>query len=436
MQFRPLFKPLILLTFSGACFGLLSGFIFGESEASKTEKDVAAKSATRSEIAAGLGASIQKNQFPVQTELMLGGKKHQAQIEYTIDPILQKEAQRLLTSYKPDYAAIVLMDAKTGQILAMTSYQKDNPQADSWALQATFPAASVFKVITATAAVDKKGIDADHRINYNGGAYTLYRKNVLSDKVNRWTHSVTLRDAFARSLNTAFGRLSIENLDPIDLQMYAERFMFNQPIPTDFPVQMGIAYVPPDKGFAMAEVASGYNKTNKMSPVQGAMIAASVANDGQMVVPYLVEKITDKDGEVLYESTSLAKGRVMGKDSAEEVREMMERTVTSGTSRKTFRQITRDRKFREIEMGGKTGHLTGENPRGRVDWFVGYAMDDSDRIAVAAVNVSKKYWTVKSGHLGQSMFRKFFSTRPAPAEKSASLSSSLNADSSKKSKNE
>lgn len=394
---------------------LLSGFIFGGGdEDQKQATTLRNKALTRSEIAQSLGPAIEKNEFPGTYDILLGGKKHQAQIEYTIDPVLQREAEKLLNQYKPDYASIVLMDAKTGRILAMTSYQKDDPKAQSWALQATFPAASVFKVVTATAAVDKKGIDAEHRINYNGGAYTLYRKNVLSDQVNRWTHTVTLRDAFARSLNTAFGRLSIENLDPIDLQTYAERFMFNQPIPTDFPVQMGIAYVPPEKGFEMAEVASGYNKTNKMSPVQGAMIAASVANDGQMVIPYIVEKITDKSGDIIYASESLAKGNVMNKQSAEEVREMMERTVIAGTSRRTFRQITRDRKFKEIEMGGKTGHLTGENPAGRVDWFVGYAMDDEDRIAVAAVNVSKKYWTVKSGHLGQSMFRKFFSSSSSP----------------------
>lgn len=423
-QIGRLGKPLILLTFSGACMALLSGFIFGGSEPEKAEKALETKTLSRAEIAQSLGPAIQKNQFPASYEITLGGKKRQAQITYTIDPLLQREAEKLLQSYKPDYASIVLMDAKTGRILAMTSFQKDDPNALSWALQATFPAASVFKVVTATAAVDKKGINADHRINYNGGAYTLYKKNVLSDQVNRWTHTVTLRDAFARSLNTAFGRLSIENLDPIDIQTYAERFMFNQPIPTDFPVQMGIAYVPPEKGFEMAEVASGYNKTNKMSPVQGAMIAASVANDGNMVIPYLVDKIADKSGDVLYTSEALAKGQVMDKDSAEEVRQLMERTVIAGTSRKTFRQITRDRKFKEIEMGGKTGHLTGEKPAGRVDWFVGYAMDDEDKIAVAAVTVSKKYWTVKSGHLGQSMFRKFFSssgaTLPNPNLKSKS----------------
>lgn len=421
MQKKSLAKPVILLTFLGASCALLSGFIFGDSEKEKEQKKISTNSELRSEISAGIGQEIQNNQFPVKHALILAGKKFEANIKYTIDPVLQKEAVHLLESYKPDYGSIVLMDAKTGRILAMKSFQKDDRNASNWALQATFPAASIFKVITATAALDKGGLGPEHRINYNGGAYTLYKKNVLSEQVNRWTHSITIKDAFARSINTAFARLSIENLEPIDLQNYAEKFMFNQPIPTDFPVQMGIAYVPPEKGFALAEVASGYNKTNKMSPVQGAMIAASVANDGHMTVPYLVDSIKNNDGEIIYSSTSFGKGQIMAAGSAEDVRKLMGQTVISGTSRKTFRQITRDRKFKEVEMGGKTGHLTGENPAGRVDWFIGYAMDSDDKIAVAAVTVSKKYWTVKSGHLGQSMFRKFFSSRPIELDTNSNL---------------
>jgi cell division protein FtsI/penicillin-binding protein 2 len=158
----------------------------------------------------------------------------------------------------------------------------------------------------------------------------------------------------------------------------------------------------------MAEAASGYNKNNRMSPVQGAMIAASVANDGQVVVPYLVNSVTDEKGEKIYEGKSLDSGTIMTKESAAKVRELMEQTVTAGTSRRSFRPIIKDRKFREIEMGGKTGHLTGDNPRGRVDWFVGFALDQERKIAVAAITVNKKFWTVKSAHLGQSMFRKYF----------------------------
>lgn len=362
----------------------------------------------RTDIAKTIGDSVRNNKFPENIELQWDGKPIKAQVHLGIDSELQKEAEKLLKTYKPDYAAIFMMDAVSGRVLAMTSFQKDNPNAENWNLKANFPAASVFKVVTATAAVDKAGVSPQHKINFNGGNYTLYRKNVMSDKVTKWTRAITLKEAFARSINTAFGRLSLETLHPVDINDYATRFMFNQEIPADFPVEMGVAYVPPEKSFELTEVASGYNKTNRMSPVQGAMIAAAVANDGKMVIPYLVQNITDEQGKNIYQAETLDNGHIMTAESALKVRELMGETVTAGTSRKSFRKLVRNKKFKTIEMGGKTGHLTAENPRGRVDWFVGYAMDETNKIAIAAVSINKEKWTVKSAELGQNMFKKYY----------------------------
>lgn len=412
MRSKDKFKLLKVFAFSGVCLAALYsllGFTASDSQEAPTQKKVENQLNMRTQIAKVLGDKVRSNQFPDKLHFSWNGQEQPVVLNYTINEKLQQEADHLLKSYKPDYGAIFMIDAATGEVLAMSSFQRDNPQASNLNLQATFPAASVFKVVTATAAVDKVGILPDHKIRYNGGAYTLYKKNVLSEKITRWTNVITLRDAFARSINTAFGRLSIENLRPQDINEYANRFMFNQEIPADFPVEMGVAYVPPESGFELAEVASGYNKTNCMSPVQGAMIAASVANDGKIVVPYLVSSIRDEKGQTLYEGVTLDNGTIMTKESASKIRELMEQTVIAGTSRRSFRPIFKDRKFREIEMGGKTGHLTGDNPRGRVDWFVGYALDEDRKIAVAAITVNKKFWTVKSAHLGQSMFRKYFS---------------------------
>ncbi len=389
----------------------LSAFLFFRSsprEEVVREEKLKSQLEQRTIISKTIGDTIRSNKLLDSIEIAWDEKIIKAKVDLSIDPEMQKEAERLLKSYKPDYAAIFVMDALTGRVLAMTSFQKDNPQAENWNLKSNFPAASVFKVITATAAVDKAGISPQHKINFNGGNYTLYRKNVMSDKVTKWTRAITLKEAFARSINTAFGRLSLENLHPVDINEYATRFMFNQEIPSDFPVEMGVAYVPPEKSFELTEVASGYNKTNRMSPVQGAMIAAAVANHGKMMIPYLVNSLQDEQGKAFYKAEPLDNGHIMTSESAAKVRELMEGTVTSGTSRKSFRNLVRNKKFKAIEMGGKTGHLTAENPRGRVDWFVGYAMDDTNSIAIAAVSINKEKWTVKSAELGQSMFKKYF----------------------------
>lgn len=369
------------------------------------------QSEARKKIADALGRNLWNNQLPRQIEV---ADKGLVDVVYTLDKDMQEQSEKLLLRYKPDYGAIVMMDATTGKILAMSSYVKGDPKAENLALRATFPAASIFKIITASTAVDRKGVEPHDKIAFNGGNYTLYKKNVLSEKVTRWTRFISLKDAFARSINTAFGRLTLETLDPQDLSEYVKRFMFNKYIPADFDVEQSTAEIPDEKGFEMAQVASGYNRFNTMSPVHGAMIAGAIINDGKIVAPYLVQEIS-KDREIIYKGDQYDIGQAITQDSAAKVREMMEQTVLAGTGRKTFRKLLKDKKFQEVEMGGKTGHFSGLNPKGTNDWFVGYASDGETKVAIAAITVNIKNWTVKSSALAEMMFREHF--RPGPSLK-------------------
>lgn len=402
-----------------ALFISLVGFfahIISEVPVEVSPKEIQNILESRTYISKQISSFVQNNEFPEYIDFPKAENIVKAKITYTLDPSLQKAATTLLNQYKPDYGSIFAMDADTGKVLAMTSFQKNISHQLNLTTYANFPAASVFKIITATAAVDSAGLSPSHKIQFNGGNYTLYRKNVMSDKVTRWTRVITLKDAFARSINTAFGRLSLKNLTPKDIYEYSSRFMFNQEIPADFHVDTSTAYVPEEKSFELTEVASGYNKTNRMSPTHGAMIAASVVNNGTITIPFLVDSLTDAEGKVIYKAQTLNNGQIMTKQSAEKVRELMEQTILAGTSRKTFRNLIRNKKFKEIEMGGKTGHLTGDNPKGRVDWFVGYAYDGERKIALAAITVNKQFWTVKSSYLGQSLFKKYFEQAIAQAK--------------------
>lgn len=369
-------------------------------------------SEARKKLADALGRSLWNNQLPMQVEV---ADKGLVNVKYTLDKDLQEQSEKLLLRYKPDYGAIVMMDAETGKILALSSYVKGQPKAENLTLRATFPAASIFKIITAATAVDRKGVEPQDKIAFNGGNYTLYKKNVLSEKVNRWTRFISLKDAFARSINTAFGRLTLETLDPKDLNEYSRRFMFNKHIPADFNLEQSQALVPEEKGYEMAQVASGYNRFNTMSPVHGAMIAAAIINDGKIVAPYLVEELSTNEHESIYKGETYDIGQAITAASAGKVRELMEQTVLTGTSRKTFRKLVRDKKYREVEMGGKTGHFSGTNPKGTNDWFVGYASDGENKVAIAAITVNVQKWTVKSSALAEMMFREHF--RPGPSLK-------------------
>jgi cell division protein FtsI/penicillin-binding protein 2 len=379
-----------------------------EQQEQETER-VAALSEVRERLAADLGPFFLHNQFPSEAQIKWNGSARKVHIDYSLDSDLQEAAEKLLKSYRPDYGAVVVMDALSGRVKAMTSYQKSDPSAPHLALRGTFPAASIFKIVTATAAVDKYHISPDTIILFNGSNYTLYKKNVMETKRNRWTREMTIREAFARSINTVFGRLTFEKLKPQDLQEYAIRFGFNQKIKSDLPFDPGFTEIPNEKVYQLAEIASGYNKVTRMSPLQGAMIAASVAAAGKMPVPTVIDRIVDENGQELYKSEPVTAAVTMSPEGAERLKLMMESTITNGTSRKAFRPLIRDRKFRELEVGGKTGSLTGDNPRGKVDWFVGYAIGGAEeRLAVAAITVNVEKWTVKSAHLAQSLFQKHF----------------------------
>jgi penicillin-binding protein A len=388
--------------------GLAAGISATASKPDSTKESFKEHTQSRKDISRAISSEVKKNSYPSNVKIDLNDDKDTYKVDYTLNKKLQKQANTLLQRYKPDYGAIFMINAETGEILAIASQQKGNPNGENLNLKATFPAASVFKVVTATAAVDGAKVDPRHKIAFNGGNYTLYKSNVLSDKINRWTKFITLKDAFARSINTAFGRLTMENLNPEQISEYADKFMFNADLGADFNVEQSQATIPKEKGYELTQVASGYNRQNTMSPVHGAMIASAIINDGKMVTPYIVNTVKNDKNELVYTGRSLFNTPVMTKASASKIKDMMEQTVLTGTSRKTFRQMVRDKKFKEIEMGGKTGHFSGTNPKGTTDWFVGYATDGDTKIAIATITVNVKKWTVKSSALAQMMFKTYY----------------------------
>jgi cell division protein FtsI/penicillin-binding protein 2 len=349
-------------------------------------------------IAAQLGNAIRGNLFPTSIDLALDGGPKKAIVQYALQQEAQAQMEKLMNLYKPDYGAFVALDAKTGRILSMVSFSREH-QVENLALQATFPAASIFKVVTASAALDLAKASPETVVPFNGAFHTLYKKNVVDNRENRWTRRMTMREAFARSVNTFFAKLGLFYVGPANLKQYAERYNFNHPIRADVPVQTGFAKFSEDDPWSVVTAASGFTRDNTMSPLQGAMIAAAVANDGVMMEPYLVESLHEETGSPLYQAQVKEASIVVDKASAEKLRELFHETVRSGTSRKSFRSTVRRAKWDEVEFGGKTGSLTGLNPAGKCDWFVGYARYRDQRIAVAALTVNEKKWRVKSSML-------------------------------------
>jgi len=362
----------------------------------------------RERIADGLEESLQSNVLPSEIDFRVGETYSRASVAYALDWNHQAFMEKLIGQYRPDYAAFVALDAQTGRILSIVSRTRSGNDIGHLALKATFPAASVFKIVTAAAALERKRLTPDSHIPFNGGLHTLYRRNVSQVDENKWTRYVTLSEAFAKSINTVFAKIGMYMLQPTELREFAEKFQFNQPIPSDVRVDLSHFELADGDPWAVAEVASGFNRVATLSPLQGALMAAAIVNDGIMMSPYVVDRLFTPEDGMVYSAVPIQLAVTLQPSTASALRELMHDTVRIGTSRTAFRPLFRRKGFSELEVGGKTGSLQGFHPKGKYDWFVGYAKKDDRRIAVAALTINEERWQVKSSHLAKTFIEEYF----------------------------
>ncbi len=391
-----------MFTLSGAFLASLVGALLWV--LTRAEPETPTK-VNREQLARKLTPRLEKGGFPETLPFPRyrnAEEKAEMRVTYTILPELQLRAEKLLAQYKPDHGAVVAIDVHTGAVLAMASYNRETSPAEQLVTRALFPAASIFKIITAAAAIDQGKAYSETQISYNGANHTLYKRNVKDETHNRWTRTVTLRDAFARSINTVFGKVGLFRVGADDLLSYAEKFYFNREIPSDVEVDVSRVMLDPSDQWALAESASGFTRRTTLSPMHGALVAAAIANDGKLRSPYLVESVVDPMGHMVYQGSGQSLGSSIVPYSAQQMKLLMNETVMRGTSRKIFRGF--GRQDTEMQVGGKTGSLDGDKIKGRTDWFVGYASNEGRSIAVGIVTVHRKYWTVKSSYLARMIF--------------------------------
>ena len=314
------------------------------------------------------------------------------QVVYTIDPLLQDKMTELFAKYKVPYGVFVAISPKTGRVLAMVEHSEGSLSSKHLALRATYPAASIFKLITAAAALEKGKVDTDTVINYSGGLYTLTPRNWV-DNPKRDKNKITLADAMGKSCNVAFAKVALKWLNANDLLGYAEQFGFNKSLDFEFPVDISHANV--DKTQAsIARTAAGFGDVT-LSPLHGVMLASVIANNGRMIAPRIIEKVI-YNGNEIYSFTAKELDECITPDTAYKLKYMMLKTVENGTSRHAFYTRRGDAYLKDIIVGGKTGSLDGDDPPGDYSWFVGMAPLYDPEIAVAALVINKPRWRIKA----------------------------------------
>jgi penicillin-binding protein A len=327
--------------------------------------------------------------------------------ETSIDNDLQGFLISKLNRVNARAIGLVALDPASGRILAMVSHAKDKPGLNT-CVTSQFPAASIFKIVTAAAAIDTKGLSAQAPMLYNGGKHTLYRSQ-LKKTLNKYTRHINLKKAFADSINPVFGKLGVHLLKDALLGQYAQAFRFNRTIGLEIKMTKSRIDIP-EKSYGWAEIASGFNNDTTISPLHGALMAAAVINQGQMAEPTIIDKITNENQDILYQNGVILAGRAFLPSTADVLKELMAETIKTGTARNAFRGYKKDAILSKLNLGGKTGSIDNDNHEIRYDWFVGFGQNPNSgfQIAVAALVAHEKFIGTRAGTYARLAIKQFF----------------------------
>ncbi|RPK94183.1 MULTISPECIES: penicillin-binding protein 2 [Streptomyces] len=335
--------------------------------------------------------------FDRTLSMFTGEKKRGGNIVTTLNGDAQKAAFKGLGEKK---GAVVALDPKSGAILALASTpsydpsvfagnslkdsdnrqkllkDKDKPMLNR-ALRETYPPGSTFKVVTAAAALENGLYDDIDAKTDSPLPWTLPQSTTqLRNEGDIPCENATLREALRVSCNTVFGKMS-DDLGNKKMIEQTDRFGFNKEVFT--PVRADASIYPEDNRpqNAMAGIGQASNRT---TPLQMAMVASAIANDGKLMEPYMVAERQAPNLDPVYTHDPKELSRALSGENAQKVQQMMETVVKDGTG--TRAQIP------GVTVGGKTGTAQHglNNSEKPYAWFISYAKtDNGSPVAVAVV---------------------------------------------------
>lgn len=307
-----------------------------------------------------------------------------------IDTTIQYYTEKALKSAVEDNKAknkgcAIVMEAKTGKILAMATepdYDLNNPaviyddktatslaglleigdedeyasqRSNAWNLQWTNKAisslyypGSVFKVVTASAALEERAISPIFDTFYCSGSMTVV-KDV--PPIHCWTtgggHGTqTFAEAMTHSCNPAFIQIG-QKLGSESFCKYFEAFGLTEKTGIDLPAETNSIYVPYSRMSTLDLATSSFGQTNKITPLQMITAYAAVVNGGNLVTPYIVNKIVDADGNIVKEFTPTIKRQVISEETSAIMRDTLETVVTMNQGSNVY--------IKGYDIGGKSG---------------------------------------------------------------------------------
>ena len=335
-------------------------------------------------------------------DMITGKKKQGGNVVTTLNAAAQKAAYDGLKDRGK--GAVAAIDPSTGAILALASFPSYDPSvfagnsdkdSEAWqklqkaknpndpmlnrALRDIYPPGSTYKVVTAAAALEN-GLytDADEKTD-SPLPYTLPDTTTeLKNEGNIPCENATMRVALQYSCNTVFGKIGAD-LGKDKMLAEAKKFGFNSE--QFIPVRSAASNFPEDMDKPQTALSSIGQFETATTPLQMAMVASAIANDGKLMKPYMVDKLQAPNLDVLEQTEPEEMSQPLSSKNAQILQSMMETVVKDGTGKNA--QIS------GVTVGGKTGTAQHgvDNSEKPYAWFISYAQlaDGSSPVAVAVV---------------------------------------------------
>lgn len=300
------------------------------------------------------------------------------EVEYTIDPDLDTTLRSVMSDHDVTLGHTILMDPATGEVF---SYVSTDPT--SFPPTRTYPTASLMKIVTAAAVLSHSPKAAARKCRYQGSPYYLSRAALSAPTVGNHL------DSFSRSLaisnNQCFARFAVHDL--------GEELLVSE-------MRRAGLFEAPGAGHQAGRVDSIRDEMdlgNLGSGLGGSFISplaavrlAGLLYDGQLPRPFWISRIRDASGRPIAMPKRGAPTRVWPAETASRIRQEMIAVTTEGTAKRAFRTRKGEPLLHDIAVSGKTGTLSGEDPEGLYQWFIGVAPADNPRLAIATLVLNQE----------------------------------------------
>jgi penicillin-binding protein A len=333
-------------------------------------------------------------------DMVTGEQPRGGAVKLTLNPAAQEAAYEALGDNK---GAVVAIEPSTGAILAMVSKPSYDPnplasheipvQQEAWqelredenvpdrnrAIAQTLPPGSVFKIVTAAAALEN-GFEPSSVVP-GPAEYDLPQSTVGLPNYNGQpcgpNDETTISNALRISCNTAFAWIGNELGDDV-LREQAEQFGFNTAPLTNDDLNAARSVFPPDLDPPSTAQSAIGQRDVRATPLQIAMVSAAVANRGVLMDPYLVDELRGPDLVSVLEVTNPQElSRAVSTETARQLTEMMVDVVQNGTGQSA--------QMSGAQVAGKTGTAQSAPDRPPYAWFTSFAPADNPQVAVAVV---------------------------------------------------